>query len=93
MAPAQEKARFDAQLPKAQKMFFERAAKVGGFRTLTDFVLSSAQEKAAEIIARHETLLASDRDRQVFFDALLDPPEPIEKLRRAAERYDEATST
>ena len=44
------KARFDGQLPPEQKKYFEQAAEIGGFRTLTEFVFSSAQEKADEII-------------------------------------------
>ena len=41
-----EHARFDARLPKAQKEFFEKAASLGGFRSLTDFIILTAQEKA-----------------------------------------------
>ena len=37
----QEKARFDARLPKEQKQFFEKAALIGGYRNLTDFVIST----------------------------------------------------
>lgn len=88
----QEKARFDGQLPSDQKRYFEQAAALGGFRTLTDFVFSSAQEKADEIIQRHHTLLASEKDRDVFFTTLMNPPEPNTKLQRAAERYNKLTS-
>ena len=45
-----EKARFDTRLPKEQKDFFEFAANLGGFRTLTEFVIVSVQEKAKEIV-------------------------------------------
>lgn len=81
------KARFDAQLPAEQKALFEEAATLGGYRSLTEFVLTSAQEKAAEIVDRHKTLLASERDREVFFNALLKPPAPNARLRRAAKRH------
>ena len=40
------KARFDAKIPKAQKELFEYAASLGGFRTLTDFIINAVQEKA-----------------------------------------------
>jgi uncharacterized protein (DUF1778 family) len=36
-----EKARFDAKIPKAQKQLFEYAASLGGFRTLTDFIINA----------------------------------------------------
>lgn len=35
------------------------------------------------MIAEHETLVLSDRDRKAFFDALVNPPEPSERLVRA----------
>ena len=33
--------------------------------------------------AAHETLVLSERDRAVFFDALVNPPAPSERLQRA----------
>ncbi|MGB9114705.1 DUF1778 domain-containing protein [Bradyrhizobium sp.] len=38
---------------------------------------------ARQTIAEHETLVLSDRDRKAFFDALINPPEPSERLARA----------
>jgi uncharacterized protein (DUF1778 family) len=85
-----EMSRFDTKLSKAQKELFEYAASVGGFRTLTEFVISSVQEKANAIIEQHKTILASQRDREIFFNAILNPEEPDEKLVDAAERYKKA---
>ncbi len=82
-----DKARFDGNLPQEQKNFFERAATLAGFKNLTEFVFSSAQEKAEAIVMNHETLLASKRDSEIFFDAILNPPEPNQKLRAAAAKY------
>jgi uncharacterized protein (DUF1778 family) len=84
-APA--KARFDAKIPKAQKDLFEYAASLGGFRTLTDFIINAVQEKANTIIQEHNTILASEKDREIFFNALVNPSGPNQKLRDAAERY------
>jgi uncharacterized protein (DUF1778 family) len=82
-----EKARFDAKIPKAQKQLFEYAASLGGFRTLTDFIINAVQEKANTIIQEHNTILASEKDCEIFFDAIMNPPGPNQKLRDAAERY------
>jgi len=38
----QEKARFDTRLSKEQKIFFERAARIGGYRSLTDNIRKRA---------------------------------------------------
>jgi len=84
-----EKARFDGQLPVEQKQYFEQAAALGGFRTLTEFVFLAAQEKAEQIVKEHKTILSSQRDRDVFFEALVSPPIPNEKLKSAAEKYND----
>ncbi len=86
-----QKARFDAVLPQHQKRMFERATALGGFRNLTEFVFHSAQEKADEIIERHETILASQRDKEAFFDALMNPPKPNRVLLDAAQDYKKQT--
>ncbi len=82
-----KKARFDAKIPTAQKELFEYAASLGGFRTLTDFIINTVQEKASAIIQEHNIILASEKDREIFFDALMNPSGPNEKLRNAAEQY------
>ena len=83
------KARFDAKIPKVQKELFEYAASLGGFRTLTDFIINTVQEKANEIIQEHNTIIASERDREIFFNAFMNPSGPNQKLRETAERYKE----
>lgn len=84
------KARFDARLSTEEKELFERAAELGGFRSLTEFVLRSAQKRAKEIIEEHELIIASKRDGEVFFNAILNPEKPNAKLTAAAEKYKKA---
>lgn len=81
------KARLEARLSVEEKEFFERAAKLGGFRSLTEFVLRSARKRAQEIIDRHELIIASKRDSELFFNAILDAEPPNEKLKAAANNY------
>lgn len=52
--------------------------------------MSSAQEKAHDIIEQHNSFLLSERDREIFFEALMSPPEPNEALKKAARLYKEA---
>ena len=82
-----EKARFDTRLPKEQKDFFERAARLGGFRSLTDFVVLTVQERAKEIILERERIIASQKDSEIFFDAITNPSKPNQKLTEAANEY------
>lgn len=81
------KSRFDTRLPKEQKMLFEKAARLGGYRSLTDFVILTVQQKAKEIIDEREKILATERDNEIFFEALINPPKPDKKLVSAAEEY------
>tara|TARA_R110002072_G_scaffold284906_1_gene449455 strand:+ start:1090 stop:1383 length:294 start_codon:yes stop_codon:yes gene_type:complete len=83
----QEKARFDTRLPKEQKVFFERAARIGGYRSLTDFVVLAVQEKAKEIISEKEQIIASEKDSEIFFDAITNPPKANKNLINAASEY------
>ena len=92
-APIKEQTRFDARLPLEQKQFFERAAYLGGFRNLTEFVIQSAQEKAKEIIKEKELIIASERDGQIFFDAITNPEKPSETLRKALDDYNAFASS
>jgi len=87
-----EQARFDARLPKEQKHFFERAAYLGGYRNLTDFVIHTVQEKAKEIIKEKEQIIASERDSQIFFDAITKPKKPSKTLKKALDDYNAFTS-
>lgn len=81
--------RLEARISAEQKALFQRAAALSG-RTLTDFVVGSAQEEAARVIERHQMLELNARDSAAFTDALLNPPPPSGRLRRAAERYKKA---
>jgi len=81
------KARIDARLSVEEKEFFEKAAILGGFRSLTEFILRSAKKTAEEIVNKHELVIASKRDSEVFFSAILNPEQPNEKLIAAANKF------
>jgi uncharacterized protein (DUF1778 family) len=82
-----ENSRFDARLPKEQKQFFEKAAYLGGYRNLTDFVILTVQEKAKEIIKEKELIIASERDSEIFFNAITNPQKPSKTLKNALKDY------
>lgn len=81
------KARLEARLSVEEKEFLEKATALGGFRSLTEFVLRSAKKEAEEIVSRHELVIASKRDSEVFFNAILNPEPPNEKLVAAANKF------
>jgi uncharacterized protein (DUF1778 family) len=86
-----EKTRFDTRLPKAQKEYFEYAASLGGFRTLTDFVIYAAQQQADNVMEKHNNIILSKKDAEVFFNTILNPPKPNDALKKAANAYKKLT--
>ncbi len=86
MPPATKTARLETRVTAEQKALFQRAADLTG-RSLTDFILTSAQEVAARTVREHDVLTVSERDRELFLNALLQPPAPSQRLRQAARRY------
>ena len=85
---AKQLSRFDARLPIEQKLLFEKAAYLGGYRNLTDFILMTAQEKAKEIIKESELITLTEKDSAIFFDAITNPNKPSQYLQDALKNYD-----
>lgn len=78
--------RLEARLSPEQKRLLERAAALEG-RSLTDFVIASAQAAATETIQRYEVIALTARDSLAFADALMQPSAPNERLLIAARRH------
>ena len=78
--------RFEARITTEQKNLFLRAAALTG-QSLTNFIVATAYETAARTLREYEIMKLSERDREVFVNALLNPPEPVERLREAAWHY------
>ncbi len=74
--------RLGFRLDEEAKDLIERAAHLSR-RKVSDFCVTALTDAARRTIAEHETMVLSERDRRAFFDALVDPPEPGERLVRA----------
>ncbi|MDR1969349.1 MAG: DUF1778 domain-containing protein, partial [Burkholderiaceae bacterium] len=61
--------RLGFRLDEETKALIERAAQLVR-RKVSDFCVTALVETAHRTIAEHETLVLSQRDREVFFDAL-----------------------
>ena len=81
-------ARLEARISLDQKAMLQRAAELSG-RSLSEFVIASAQEAAAKLIQAHETIELSNAEQLAFVAALLNPPDPGLRLRQAAQRHRE----
>lgn len=75
--------RLDLRLAAEDKQLIERAAALTG-TTLTDFVRSRTLAAASEAIRTHATIRLTVEGSRAFVEALIDPPEPNERLRALA---------
>jgi uncharacterized protein (DUF1778 family) len=78
--------RLEARVTPEQKQLIVRAAALRG-SSVTEFIVASAQEAAAEAIRNSEILALRDEARDAFVHAILHPPRPNEAARKAMRRY------
>lgn len=88
MAREPKKERLEARLTPEQKQHIEHAARIKG-TSVSDFVVLSAADAAVRTIREQEVLTLNERAREVFVNALLNPPAPGRRLVAAARRYKE----
>jgi uncharacterized protein (DUF1778 family) len=80
-----------ARVSATQKQLFQRAAALQG-RTLSDFLITSAQEAAQRAIRDQEVISLDARDSAAFVAGLLDPPPVNDRLRETIRRHAALTS-
>jgi uncharacterized protein (DUF1778 family) len=80
--------RMHLRLNAKSKRKLERAAAYEA-TSISDFVLGQAVAAAERIIKAHEKITLSAPDWEIFYNALVDPPEPTKKLKAAVRRYRE----
>lgn len=78
--------RLEARITRDKKELLQLAADLEG-RTLTDFVVSSATEKAIRTIEEHTIIKLSRKDSLAFVESLLNPPDPHPRMLKAALKY------
>ena len=83
-------ARLEARISVEQKTVLQRAATLSG-RSLSEFVVASAQDAASRVIQEHETIRLSRVEQIAFVSALLKPPAANARLRQAAAAYRKQT--
>ncbi|MBS1204517.1 MAG: toxin-antitoxin system, antitoxin component [Proteobacteria bacterium] len=83
--PALKKQRIDLRLTDEDKKMIEEAAAMTN-QTVTQFLVNSASERAAEVIEQHRRLILSVESWNRVMDAIENPPAPNDKLKRAAKR-------
>ena len=79
-------ARLEARVTTGQKALLQHAAALSG-RTLSQFVVASAEEAATKLIQERESINLTRKEQVAFVNALLSPPAPSARLRSAAAKY------
>jgi uncharacterized protein (DUF1778 family) len=83
-----ETARLEARIPVRIYDQMQRAARLRGM-TLTGYLIATAGEDARRVVEDAEIMRLAREDQIRFAAALIDPPEPNERLVRAAKRHAE----
>lgn len=87
----QRRERLEARVAREQKSLFQRAADLQG-KSLTDFLIHSAQQEALKTIREYESIILGREDQRILMDALLACETPNEALRSAAKQYFDSAS-
>jgi uncharacterized protein (DUF1778 family) len=79
-------ARIEARIAPEVLAVVKRAAEIRG-RSVSDFVVSAAQEAAHRSIEEIQIIRLSVEDQRAFAQAILDPPPLAPAMERAIQRY------
>ncbi len=82
---ALKKQRIDLRLNDEDKSMIEEAAAMTN-QSVTQFMLSSASERAAEVIEQHRRLILNEESWRLVMNAISNPAMPNERLKQAAKR-------
>ena len=82
-----KQSRFELRLTEEDKLFFEKASQLAGYKTLSSFVVSAIREYATKIIKEKEQILKSQKEKELFFNAIFSDIEPNENLKKASKKY------
>jgi uncharacterized protein (DUF1778 family) len=79
-------ARLEARIPVQVYDQMQRAARLRGM-TLTGYLIATAGEDARRVVEDAEIMRLARADQIRFAEALINPPEPNERLARAAKQH------
>ena len=70
------------------KRIFRRAQKLSGDKSLSSFIVRVVKQQAEEIVAKNDRIIATEKDRKVFFNyAIFGNSTPNQNLVEATKRY------
>ena len=85
---ALKKQRIDLRLNEDDKHMIEEAAAMTN-QSISQFMVSTASARAAEVIDQHRRLLLNEESWNLAMDAITNPQAPNDRLKRATNRLRE----
>lgn len=86
--PVLKKQRIDLRLNEDDKNMIEEAAAMTN-QSISQFMVSTASERAAEVINQHRRLILNEESWDLVMDAISNPSLPNDRLKRSAKRLQE----
>ena len=75
--------RIDVRISTKQKELIKYASELRGFKSVSEFVIYCINTEACKIINDNNMILSTLEDKKIFLNAILNPPEPNDKLKKA----------
>ena len=79
--------RVELRISSTEKKIFQKAQKLSGDKSFSSFIVRIVKKEAEEIVAKNDRILATEKDRQLFFEAVFGDMEPNQNLVEAIKRY------
>lgn len=84
--------RIEIRISSHDKQIFQKAQKLSGDKSFSSFIVRIVKKQAEEIVAQNDRIIASERDREKFFDAVFGNVVPNKNLVEAAEKFKSQTN-
>lgn len=79
--------RIEIRISPQDKKMFKKAQELSGDRSFSSFIIRIVKDRAEEIVAKNNRIIASERDREKFFEVVFGNNKPNRKLAEAAQNY------
>jgi len=85
--------RMDVRISREQKELIKYASTLSGFKSLSEFIVFCVNAEANKIIKENNQILKTIEDKKIFLNAVLNPPMPNAKLKKAQLNYSKFNET
>lgn len=86
-AQVNKEERIEIRVSSTDKRIFRKAQKLSGDKSFSSFIVRIVKKQAEKIVAKNDRIITTEKDRQVFFDAVFGIGKPNQNLVAAAKRY------